>query len=146
MMQISSNGIASAQGSNAENTAQSTKEDLHGETSSQTQAGDKNSFTPRTSSQRQASRSFKQPSDQHSDSVTGTLTNLNNNRDLEDSQFSIEELSVRQQKNSDKTNPTGTGGGSAYQNKANGNNLFDNSTSREQVSSILSLVSILVAN
>ena len=77
--------------------------------------------------------------------MTGTLTNLNNNRDLEDSQFSIEELSVRQQKNSDKTNPTGTGGG-VYQNKANGSNLFDNSTSREQVSTILSLASILVAN
>lgn len=60
--------------------------------------GDKNSITPRTTSQRQASRSFKFQSDQ---SESGAA---NNGVGLEDSQFSIDDLQSSQQKYQNASN------------------------------------------
>ena len=50
---------------------------------------------------------------------------------FEDSQFSLEELQIKQQKSQDKT----PNGGTTLGSKVNTNNLFDKSSSRDAVSS-----------
>ena len=102
MMQMSSNSTKGQHvGESAHLGYSNTNDEIISELNSKYNGGDgTQSITPRTGSQRQASRSFKH---QHETSDNGVSAS----RALEESQFSIEDLQVRQQKSSEKT-PSGT--------------------------------------